>query len=94
MKGKEVMKYNADLYLDNQIYGEDPDFTLKSEKIVKCRKLHRCGVCEKDIIKGELVICETGFQFGSPVSTYTCIPCMENWMEEIGVVEKDEEMQE
>lgn len=85
------MKYNAELYLGNEIYGCDEDFVRKSEKIVKCRKAHDCNSCGKEIRKGDYAVCETGFMFGEPTSTYTCIECMEEWIEEIGRVENVEE---
>lgn len=80
------MKYDKELYIGNEIYGCDEEFRRKSEKVVKCRKSHECMSCSKEIKAGEHAVCETGFMFGEPTSNYTCIECMEAWMEEIGVV--------
>ena len=85
------LKYDKELYLDNEIYGLDEDFVKRSEKVVKCRKPHECNNCGNEIESGNYAICETGFMYGNPVSTYTCIKCMEGWMEELGRVETGDE---
>lgn len=88
------MNYDKELYLDNEIYGCDEAFKRKSEKVVKCRKAHECNSCGKEISKGNYAVCETGFLFGDPTSTYTCIECMEEWMKEIGRVEGSQNLDE
>lgn len=84
------MKYEKELYIGNEIYGCDEDFERKEEKVVKCRKPHECMSCDKEIKAGDYAVCETGFMFGEPTRTYTCIECMEEWMEQIGRVESEE----
>ncbi len=87
------MKYKPEDYLDSGFYGMDDDeIENKKEKIVKCRKSHKCvGGCEKEIAIDEHALLETGFMDGKPVSSYTCLPCIEAWLEESGQVGYDEE---
>lgn len=89
------MKYDKELYLDSGFYGGDfgDDITNHKEKIVKCRKPHECnGGCEKEIKAGDYALLETGFMDGEPVSSYTCLPCIEEWLEESGQVETEEQV--
>lgn len=88
------MKYNEDLYIDSGFYGVDMDgeYKKQSEKIVKCRKPHECmGGCGKEIKVGEQAVCETGFLNGTPTSCYTCLKCIEQWIEDSGLVKTEEE---
>lgn len=87
------MKYDEDLYIDSDFYGADMDgeYQKNSEKIVKCRKPHECtGGCKRTIKAGEYAVCEKGFLDGKPVSYYTCLECIEEWLEESGQVESGE----
>jgi hypothetical protein len=86
------MKYKPEDYLESGFYGNDDDeIENRVEKVVKCRKPHKCVGCEKEINKGEHALLETGFMDGKPVSCYTCLPCIETWLEESGQVGIDEE---
>lgn len=86
------MKYKPEDYFDSQFYGlDDDEIENKKEKIVKCRKPHKCMGCEKEIAIGEQALLETGFMDGKPVSSYTCLPCIEAWLEESGQVGYAEE---
>lgn len=86
------MKYKPEDYIESGIYGmDDDDIVDKKEKIVKCRKPHKCMSCEKEIAIGDNALRETGFMDGKPVSCYTCLPCIEEWLEESGQVGYDEE---
>ena len=78
------MKYNKELYLDSGIYGLDEEVTNKKEKIVLCRMPHICANCAREIRKGEQALYESGFLDGEPVSCYTCLGCIEEWLEETG----------
>jgi len=87
------VKYDKELYLDSGFYGGDfgDDIANNKEKIVKCRKPHECnGGCDKEIKAGDYALLETGFADGEPVSCYTCLPCIEEWLEESGQVETEE----
>ena len=91
------MKYKESLYLDSGFYSDmDDEIENKKEKIVKCRKPHKCmGGCEKEIAIGEQALLETGFMDGKPVSSYTCLPCIEAWLEEseqVGFDDNEEEV--
>lgn len=85
------MKYDKDLYIESGIYGLDEDIRNHKEKIVKCRKPHECVSCEREIKQGEQALCETGFSDDGAVSAYTCLECVEEWLEETGQVEVDED---
>ena len=91
------MKYKPEDYLDSGFYGSDfgDDIECHKEKIVKCRKPHKCnGGCDTEIKAGEYALLETGFMDGEPVSCYTCLPSIEAWLEESGQVELDENSEE
>lgn len=82
------MKYKPEDYLDSGFYGGDDDIEHYKEKLVKCRKPHQCiGGCGAEIKAGEMALLETGFMDGEPVSSYTCLPCIEKWLEESEQVE-------
>lgn len=86
------MKYNLEDYsiVDSGFYGlDDGEIKNYKEKLVKCRKKHECiGGCEKEIQIGNYAIRETGFIDGEPVSAYTCVDCIDAWLDEIGVSEE------
>lgn len=84
------MKYDKDLYIESGIYGLDEDIRNHQEKLVKCRKPHKCASCERDIKVGEEALCETGFTDDGAVSAYTCLECIEEWLEESGQVDNDD----
>lgn len=85
------MKYKPEDYLNSGFYSDmDDDVEVKKEKVVKCRKPHKCmGGCEKEISAGQYALLETGFMDGKPVSCHTCLPCIEEWLEESGQVEAE-----
>lgn len=83
------MKYKLEDYLDSGFYSCDEDIENHKERIVKCRKSHKCMCgCETEIKVGEYALLETGFIDGKPVSSYTSLPCVEKWLEESGQVSK------
>ena len=85
------MKYGAELYVDSGIYSDaDSEITNRKEKIVRCRKTHKCAACNSEIQIKELALRETGFMDGEPASCYTCLTCIEEWLEESGQVESEE----
>lgn len=86
------MKYDKELYIDSGYYGADEDIENHTEKIVKCRKSHNCVSCQKEIKVGEQALYESGFLYGEPVSAYTCLDCIEKWLEESGQVDMDEDV--
>lgn len=87
------MKYKPEMYLDCGLYDGDfgDDIENRKEKIVKCRKPHKCmGGCDTEIKVGEYALLESGFLDGEPMSCYTCLPCIEAWLEESGQVDIEE----
>ena len=84
------MKYPIEMYTDSGFYGDCADAENYKEKVVKCRKSHKCSPCQTEIKAGEYALRETGFLDGEPVSAYTCLKCIEEWLEESGQVEVQE----
>lgn len=85
-----MMKYSEEMYLNSGFYSEEDEIENYQEKIVKCRKPHKCSGCEKTILAGEEAIRESGFTDGKPVSNYVCLPCIEKWLEESDQVDDPE----
>ena len=85
------MKYDKEMYIDSGIYGCDEDIQCHKEKVVKCRKPHICATCEKEIAVGTYALSESGFMDGEAVSSYTCLECVEEWLEESGQVDIEDE---
>jgi hypothetical protein len=76
------LRYKEEEYLNTGIYGEDEDIQLVQVKLVVCRTKHTCPECGRIIQPQERALSERGFERGGgPVSCYTCIPCMEKWMD-------------
>lgn len=84
------MKYKKEMYLESGFYDEHEDIEHHKEKIVKCRKPHKCSNCQKIIAIGDDAFYESGFMDGEPVSNYVCLPCIEAWIEESGQVDDPE----
>lgn len=80
------LKFAKEDYETCDFYGGDMDGEdYITRKIVKCRKPHECmGGCGSTIQRGEYALCEKGFMDGYPVSCYTCIKCIDEWIEECG----------
>lgn len=87
------MKYQLVDYIDCGFYGiDDCDIQNYKSNVVKCRKKHEClGGCNAEIQIGEQAFFEKGFMDGNPVSCYTCIPCMDKWLDEINGDESEDE---
>lgn len=81
------MKYKEETYLNSGFYSRDEEVENYKEKIVQTRKSHKCVNCQKSIEKGNHALYEKGFLDGKPVSAYTCLPCIEEWLIESGQVE-------
>lgn len=85
------MKYSEEMYIDSGIYGDSEEGVKnRKERLVKCRNIHMCSNCGKEIEKGEYAVCETGFLEGENVSCYTCLECIEEWLEESGQVDNED----
>lgn len=83
------MKYTEQEYVDSEFYGLDEDISSYKAKVVKCRKLHKCVCCESEIVIGEQAFYESGFMDSEPVSSYTCLPCIDKWLDEINDCDED-----
>lgn len=82
------MKYKPEDYLDSGFYSDmDTDIEYHKEKLVKCRKPHKCmGGCDSEVKAGNYALLETGFMDGKPVSCYTCTDCIDKWLDELAEV--------
>lgn len=88
-----ILKYPKEMYVDSDFYGGDMDceYTDSEEKLVKCRKVHKCVNCQNDISVGDYAVCEKAlFPAEGWKSCYTCTKCIEQWLEESGQVEVEE----
>jgi hypothetical protein len=83
--GELSMKYKPEDYVSCDFYGgDDTEIENHNAKVVKCRKPHKCmGGCDGKIKPGEYALCETGFIDKQPMSSYTCLPCIDKWLDEI-----------
>jgi hypothetical protein len=80
---KEEMKYPLEVYETTEFYGPDEDIEYHKQKVVRTRKMHKCGMCEKLIPVGTHALYESCFLDDGPHSCYTCIPCCDEWLDEI-----------
>ena len=85
------MKYSKEEYENAEIYAGEDDVLNYKSKLVQTRKAHTCVMCQKEIAIGENMLRESGFLDGAPVSCYTCIPCLDKWLDEINEVDEDGE---
>lgn len=89
------MKYKPEEYINCGFYTIEEGFEHHKEKLVKCRKPHECmggmDSCAKTIHPGEMALYESGFSDGEPVSCYTCIPCLDEWLDELKELQDEEE---
>ena len=84
------MKYRVEEYEDSGFYGcEEDEVENYKQKVVKCRKAHECASCQKEIETGEYALSETGFMDGEFVSCYTCIDCLDKWLDRINGCDDD-----
>jgi hypothetical protein len=87
------MKYKKEVYLKWNPFSDvdrDVDIKVYSWKMVKTRKLHNCCLAElignnayHEIPIGELVMKEHAVVEGEWGSTYSCLNCMDKWLEEL-----------
>lgn len=77
------MKRKPEDYIDCGYYEPDDSvITHHTEKVVKCRKEHMCmGECGKTIQQGDYALLEKGFMDGAPFTSYTCISCLDAWLD-------------
>jgi len=87
------MKYKIEDYLNSGFYGnDDSEIDNYKEKISRCKKPHKCmGGCDLEIKAGDYALVETGFMEGEPKRVYTCLKCIEKWLDESGQIEEIEE---
>ena len=88
----ENLKYPKELYTDSGLFGGDMDceYTNESEKLVKCRKSHKCVNCQKLINIGDYAVEDKALFRGEGwKSCYICVQCIEEWLEESGRAESE-----
>ena len=87
------LKYSKDLYIGSGFFGGDMDceYTNESEKLVKCRKPHKCVNCQKQISIGDYAVAEKVLlRWEGWKSCYICVQCIEEWLEESGQAESED----
>jgi hypothetical protein len=89
LEGNE-MKHKPEDYINCGFYNGDEDIENHVEKVVKCRKPHQCSTCNTQIQVGDYALLESGFMDGEPVRCYTCIPCIDKWLDEINPIQNAE----
>jgi len=79
------MKYKKEVYEELSLFDgdRDSDFEDVSQKIVKTRKLHKCMDCEAEIPVGDNALSLTAIGDGGFVTIYSCIPCLDKWLDEL-----------
>jgi len=77
------MKHKPEDYINSGFYSGDEDIKNRTEKVVHCRESHKCSKCKTEIANGDYSLRETGFMDGNPVSCYTCLPCIDKWLDEL-----------
>lgn len=86
------MKYKIEDYINSGFYEEtDADIVNHKIKIVKCKKNHQCVNCKAEIKIGDNAYFEKGFMHDEPVSCYTCISCIDIWLDFIKSLEEVKE---
>lgn len=81
-------KYSIEDYENAEFYYGEEDVLNYKSKVVKIRKNHKCVNCQKEVAKGSSMLRESGFMDGQPVSCYTCLPCLDKWLDEINEEEE------
>ena len=81
------MKYSKEEYENCEFYRIDSDKEkCYSKKVVKVRKEHKCGNCQKPILLGENALFESCILDNEGwKSAYTCLPCLDTWLDHIKV---------
>ncbi len=87
----QKLKYPKDAYLNCDYYGGDEDIQFRKFELVKCKKPHECmglDCKDREIKPGDYAVKETALLYSSGWSScYTCIHCMDKYLDEIGVWE-------
>jgi len=85
------MKYKRYIYERNYLSPIDRDVEVlnKVAKLVTTRKAHFCWVCRKTFPKNTAMVCERAFVDGKPGSCYTCIDCIDDFIEENEIIAEE-----
>lgn len=89
------MKYTENEYLDYDAFqGDETDVSMKTVKLVKARKNHRCftfpGETPHDIQKGDTYRYEKALIDSDYWGEYRmCLHCCDRWLDELNGVEDD-----
>jgi len=90
------MKYSEEQYIETDPFEDDRDTNIRHQKIkiVKVRKEHLCAmgtIDQHEIRVGEMARREVAIIDDDGWGTcYCCIPCMDKWMSELGLVKEIE----
>lgn len=86
-------RYQAKCYFDFHMPDGDMENSVKSHTshLVLCRKEHKCWNCGAGISKYDHALAEKGFLDGKPVNCWTCLDCVDDYMDMMhGVIDTDE----
>lgn len=85
----KLQKYSDEQYLDTEMY-EDGDAEIRQYKkeIVTTRRKHTCASGQHEIVKGSRAVRESAIAEGARGSAYTCLDCIDKWLESIGEAPK------
>ena len=76
------LKYPKEMYLDCGFYADDEEVEHATSKVVRCRKSHKCANCGNEIKIKDFSLRESGFIYNEPCSCYTCMVCLNKWLDE------------
>lgn len=86
------MKYKIEDYINSEFYGNgEDDIENYRVTIVKCRRPHKCVTCNSEIKIGDYAYYESGFMDSYPVSAYTCMQCLDEYLDKINEIEEVKE---
>jgi hypothetical protein len=82
MNYKEIKQWALDN--TDYLFGDETEIKFEKVKWVKCRKIHECVCCMREIEVGEEALLDTWVEEGSQTidRRYTCSACIKKAMEE------------
>ncbi len=86
------MKHSIEVYENCNHYGSSGDEIQYSCKVIKVRKRHYCIESDEEnhfIEPGQMALVEVALIPGVDCqSAYTCLPCLDDWIDHIKAIEE------